>query len=316
MTPQQQRFLELRAEGASYDAIATDLQVSRRTLFYWKDQMETELSWEETVELETLQQELLGNRKFLARRFAQRLNKVEAELDKRSLEDLSTARLIALADSLRNQILRITTPAKPARHTQKKHDPEPVALGHPVENENPSLQESSQPAIAQCNDSAKIVQSPLPAPALETQPIQKSNHPSIQSPEAPNCKNTAMALQPELQAHQAEFVPIEHETKHLEGVASVHAPAQQPTENCNNTANVPEPADNRALNRPSQETQNECKRTATSGHPSSGRSPIRCMPISAERLVGTNVSFREVLEKRRLARANQKIVAAAEAVGK
>ncbi len=125
-----------------------------------------------------------------------------------------------------------------------------------------------------------------------------------------------MALQPELQAHQAEFVPIEHETKHLEGVASVHAPAQQPTENCNNTANVPEPADNRALNRPSQETQNECKRTATSGHPSSGRSPIRCMPISAERLVGTNVSFREVLEKRRLARANQKIVAAAEAVGK
>lgn len=34
MTPQQkQRFLELRAKGASYDTIATDLQVSRQIDF-------------------------------------------------------------------------------------------------------------------------------------------------------------------------------------------------------------------------------------------------------------------------------------------
>src|SRR3954468_9493137 len=101
MTSQQERFLELRAQGASYRTIAVALRVSERTLFYWRDKLESEVHWEETVALENLQHDLIGTRGLRARRLAQRLEQVEQELDKRSLADLSTARLFSLADSLR-----------------------------------------------------------------------------------------------------------------------------------------------------------------------------------------------------------------------
>ncbi|MDB6035530.1 MAG: hypothetical protein JWM16_5868 [Verrucomicrobiales bacterium] len=41
MTSQQQRFVELRAQGASYRTIAFELSVSERTLFYWRDKLES-----------------------------------------------------------------------------------------------------------------------------------------------------------------------------------------------------------------------------------------------------------------------------------
>jgi hypothetical protein len=297
MTEQQQRFVELRAEGASYRTIAFALRVSERTLFYWKDKLESEVHWEETVQLEELQHDLLGTRGLRARRLAKRLEQVEGELDKRSLAGLSTARLFSLADGLRRELIKVTTPDKPRCTSTKKQEPTSIPLA--AATEAPSADDFA-----------------IDAPETE-------------------CKRTAIAVQRELEAGEVIPPPIQHQTKDLEVPASFKQPTQHSGENCNDTAMElqpavagpvkpntsaepeadskdqpastapapvsPLPVANRA---PSEATPDQCKNSATPGRFSSSpstqaaRNPIHGMPISPERLIGHNISFREVLAKR------------------
>ncbi|MDB6035115.1 MAG: hypothetical protein JWM16_5453 [Verrucomicrobiales bacterium] len=297
MTSQQERFLELRAQGASYRNIAFALRVSERTLSYWKDKLESEVHWEETVQLEELQHELLGTRGLRARRLPQRLEQVEEELDKRSLADLSTARLFSLANGLRREIIQVTTPDKPLCTSSKNREPKSTPL-----------------------DSATEEQSEADSP--------------VEAPEA-DCNHKAIAVQPDPKADQDSLTPIQHETKGLEVRASFQQPTQHSSENCNDTAinleheaaaplkanssaepeadskNQPASTDpapvspsDVANHAPSEATQGQCKNSPSSGRFSSSsstpaaRNPIHGMPLSPERLIGNNISFREVLAKR------------------
>jgi hypothetical protein len=307
MTSQQQRFVELRAEGASYRTIAFALRVSERTLFYWKDKLESEVHWEETVQLEELQHDLLGTRGLRARRLAKRLEQVEGELDKRSLADLSTARLFSLADGLRRELIKVTTPDKPRCTSTKKQEPTSIALDSATEE--PSADDFA-----------------IDAPETE-------------------CKTTAIAVQREPEAGQVPLPPIRHQTKDLEVPASFHPPTQHLCEDCKNIAINLQPAaaapvtpnsytepeadskDQLASTdaapvsplvvadcAPSETTQDQCKNTATSGCFSSSpstqaaRNPIHGMPISPERLIGNNISLREILAIRRQAAQTPKAV--------
>ncbi|MDB6035531.1 MAG: hypothetical protein JWM16_5869 [Verrucomicrobiales bacterium] len=223
------------------------------------------------------------------------------------MADLSTARLFSLADGLRRELIKVTTPDKPRCTSTKKQEPESISL-------DPATEEPSADDLF------------------------------IEASEA-ECKRTAIAVQRELKADQVHPPPIQHQTKDLEVPATFKQPTQHAGENCNDTAmdlehvvaapakpntsaqpgadskdqpasTAPAPVSrfhvaNRA---PSEATQDQCKNSATPGRFSSSpttqaaRHPIHCMPISPERLIGHNISFREVLAKRGQAAQTSKAV--------
>src|SRR3954471_16487743 len=114
ITPQQTKFIELRAKGLSLTQIATELNVCKRTLVNWGHKLQAELQEEHGLEQEAFREQLIGFREERLRRQGELLARVEAELEKRSLADLSTARLFTIAESLRRQILKETSSKLPS----------------------------------------------------------------------------------------------------------------------------------------------------------------------------------------------------------
>jgi hypothetical protein len=102
----QQKFVTLRAQGRSFSRIATELNVARRTLVDWSRKFQFEIQNQRAIELEALQEKYLATREERLARLGGQLAAVEAELKQRSIAELSTPRLFALADSLRRQLLR------------------------------------------------------------------------------------------------------------------------------------------------------------------------------------------------------------------
>jgi len=104
----QQQFIELRVQGRSFARIAEELKVSKRTLIEWGRKFQFEIHNARVVENEALRERFLASREEQVRRLGERLAEIEAELQKRSVAELSTPRLFALAESLRRQIQRET----------------------------------------------------------------------------------------------------------------------------------------------------------------------------------------------------------------
>jgi len=100
----QKQFVLLRSQGKSYDRIAAELKVSRQTLINWSRKFRFEIQNLQTIELESLQHTVLASRDVRVRALGAQLQQVEAELQKRSVTDLTTAGLLGLARRLRREI--------------------------------------------------------------------------------------------------------------------------------------------------------------------------------------------------------------------
>jgi hypothetical protein len=108
-TPEiRQQFIERRAQGWSLVRIATELGVAKSTLVEWSRKLRFELQNQCALELDDLQNRLLGPRQQRATALGEQLAAVESELRKRNLSELSTPRLYALSASLRRQIEQTT----------------------------------------------------------------------------------------------------------------------------------------------------------------------------------------------------------------
>jgi len=104
-TPEiRQKFIERRAHGWTLVRIASELCVAKSTLIEWSRQLRFELQNQCALELDDLQNRLLGPTQQRATALAERLAAVETELRKRDLSQLSTPHLYALSASLRRQI--------------------------------------------------------------------------------------------------------------------------------------------------------------------------------------------------------------------
>jgi transposase len=109
ITPeQQQRFVELRARGLSFDKIATEMGVSRRCLINWSRKLQFEIQNERALALEALQHDCIATPEERARFAGNQLQRVLHELQNRDLSRLSTSRLFSLADSFRRQVIQET----------------------------------------------------------------------------------------------------------------------------------------------------------------------------------------------------------------
>jgi hypothetical protein len=107
-----QKFIELRVQGMSFARIADQLGVAKSTLTEWSRKFRFEIHNRRAVELDDLQDRVLGTVQSRVAALADKLGKVENELRQRGLAEVSTSQLYSLAASLRRQIERETGPIR------------------------------------------------------------------------------------------------------------------------------------------------------------------------------------------------------------
>ena len=96
----KQRFIELRAQGWSFDKIAKELKVSKVALVDWAKEFEEEIANLKAVELEALYEKYYLLKQERIKTFGELLLKLRKEIDKRDLKDLSTDKLIDLYNKM------------------------------------------------------------------------------------------------------------------------------------------------------------------------------------------------------------------------
>lgn len=95
-TKQTAEFIQLRAEGRSFNAIAKELQVSKQTAINWSKELEEEIVTRRAVELEALLEEYNLTKQGRLRSLGSLLSRLQSEVDSRDLSEVPTEKLIAL----------------------------------------------------------------------------------------------------------------------------------------------------------------------------------------------------------------------------
>lgn len=93
----KERFIELRASGLSYDAIAEQMNVSKPTLITWSRLLSKELSNARSARMDELFERFAVSKSKRVELFGGIMNGILAELSKRDLKEVSTEGLIKLA---------------------------------------------------------------------------------------------------------------------------------------------------------------------------------------------------------------------------
>lgn len=102
----KQRFIEMRAEGYSFDAISKELKTSKVTLINWGKELEIEIHNLRVLEYEsTLAQYKLTKRHRLVG-LGKLLSKIDEELGDRDLAKLHTQALIELKFKLQDKLAK------------------------------------------------------------------------------------------------------------------------------------------------------------------------------------------------------------------
>ncbi|MFZ1323448.1 MAG: hypothetical protein WAT71_18000 [Ignavibacteria bacterium] len=94
------KFIELRAQGYSFDKIAKELKKSKVALVEWAKEYEGEIANLKALELEALYEKYYLLKEYRIKHFGTILNKVKNELDKRDLKDVSTDKLIDIYNKM------------------------------------------------------------------------------------------------------------------------------------------------------------------------------------------------------------------------
>ena len=108
----QNKFIELRAQGWSFARIATELGVHRNTLINWSRKFQFQIQNLKALQSEAFFEECFGRRDNRWKLLADSLQRLEAEISRRDLADLSLGRLYQLAAELRAEIRREHRPAQ------------------------------------------------------------------------------------------------------------------------------------------------------------------------------------------------------------
>lgn len=101
---QKQRFIELRAQGWSYDKIAQELGKAKQTLVDWGKEFKGEIANLKALELDHLYQEYYLTKENRLQTFGQMLNKIKDEVLNRDLSEVPTDKLLDLFLKYNSQV--------------------------------------------------------------------------------------------------------------------------------------------------------------------------------------------------------------------
>ena len=100
-TDKQQIFIEYRAKGISFERIAKELGVSKRTLIDWAKMFDTEIGKYADLEAEALLHKYHMAKLDQLKSYGEQLQKIRKELGRRNYSDVPTHKLV-------DMFLRIT----------------------------------------------------------------------------------------------------------------------------------------------------------------------------------------------------------------
>lgn len=92
----QEKFIELRVKGLSFDRIAKELRVSKPTLITWSKEFQTEIINLRSLEMDRLKEELNINFEQRIAAISQTKFNLWTELSSRNLKDVPTEKLLEL----------------------------------------------------------------------------------------------------------------------------------------------------------------------------------------------------------------------------
>lgn len=100
----KQQFITLRAKGFSLEKIANQIGKCRQTLSTWNSELQEEVANAKAIELEALFEECLLTKEHRVRELSSLLTKINNELGKRDLSDVSDDKLIDLKLKIGDQL--------------------------------------------------------------------------------------------------------------------------------------------------------------------------------------------------------------------
>jgi len=100
----KERFIELRAQGWSFDKIAKDLGKAKQTLIDWSKDLQEEIANRKALELEALYEKYYLLKEVRLQTFGEMINKIKAEVAKRDLSDVPTEKLLELLLKYNSQV--------------------------------------------------------------------------------------------------------------------------------------------------------------------------------------------------------------------
>ncbi len=100
----KEKFLQLRVEGHSYQAIADTLKVSKQTLIDWSSDMKTEIHNLRSARKDALYEQFFMSKEAKIKLLGELIEKVRSELSGRDLTTVSTDRLMDMVIKLTEAI--------------------------------------------------------------------------------------------------------------------------------------------------------------------------------------------------------------------
>jgi IS30 family transposase len=104
LTEVKRQFIELRAQGWSFDKIAKELGKAKQTLLDWSKELEDEIANLKAMELEALYEAYYLHRENRLKMFGEILSRLREEVGNRDLSELPTDKLLELLLKYNTQI--------------------------------------------------------------------------------------------------------------------------------------------------------------------------------------------------------------------
>lgn len=100
----KQQFITLRAQGYSLEKIAKKIGKCRQTLSNWNSDLQEEIANAKAIELEALFEECLLTKEHRVKELSKLMSKINEELEKRDLSQVSDDKLIDLKLKIGDQL--------------------------------------------------------------------------------------------------------------------------------------------------------------------------------------------------------------------
>ena len=100
----KERFIELRAQGYSFDRIAKELGKAKQTLIDWSKDLQEEIANRKALELEALYEKYYLLKENRLQTFGAMLTKIKAEVERRDLSEVPTEKLLELLLKYNSQV--------------------------------------------------------------------------------------------------------------------------------------------------------------------------------------------------------------------
>lgn len=104
ITEVKKKFIELRAQGWSFDKTAKKLGKSKQTLIDWSKELQEEIANLKALELEALYEKYYLLKETRLRSFGEMLTKIKKEVEGRNLSEIPTDKLLELYLKYNNQV--------------------------------------------------------------------------------------------------------------------------------------------------------------------------------------------------------------------